>query len=160
MGTFRAITLTLLSTTELLDLLLLIHLRVEGHFDADAGVVFNTATILVVRVFRVSPALVSFPLDDQASTSSGNQPLEYFREFFRDLLEGPLDCLVFALVEMRNQLLDGCLGGVKFFSPLQQLLLLRGEAVVLLKGFLVDVLVLLELLVDILQPLRDLTRRG
>lgn len=72
--------LTLLSTTELLDLLLLIHLRVERNLDANSGVVFDTATVLFVRVFRLSPALVSFPLDDQASTSSRNQPLEYFCE--------------------------------------------------------------------------------
>jgi hypothetical protein len=57
---------------------------------------------------------------------------------------------------MGNQLLDGRLRGVKLFSSLQQLLLLRGEAVILLKGLFVDVLVFLELLVDILEPLRYL----
>ena len=149
-----------MATTELLDLLLLIHLRVERHFDANSSVVLDTPSILFVRVFSVSPALVGFPLDDQASTSSRNQPLEYFREFFRDLLEGPLNCLVFALVKMRDQLLDGRLGGIKFFSSLQKLLLLCCKAVVLLKGLLVDVLVLLELFVDILQPLRDLVRQS
>lgn len=159
-GRRRERRLTLLPTTELLDLLLLIHLGVERHLDAHSGVVFDAAAVLFVRVFGISPALVSFPLDDQASTPSRNQPLEYFREFFRDLLEGPLDCLVFALIKMRNQLLDGCLRCVKFFAPLQQLLLLCGEAVVLLKRFLVDMLVLLELLVGVLQPLRDLIREG
>lgn len=149
-----------MATTELLDLLLLIHLRVERDFDANSGVVLDTAAILFVRVFRLSPALVSLPLDDQAPASGRNQPLEYFREFFRDLLEGPLDCLIFAFIKMRNQLLDGCLRGVKFFSPLQKLLLLCREAVVLLKCLLVDVLVLLELLVDILQPLRNLVRQS
>lgn len=60
---------------------------------------------------------------------------------------------------MSNQLLDGCLGGVEFFASLQQLLLLRGKAVVLLECLLVDVLVLLELLIDIPEPLRYLITR-
>jgi hypothetical protein len=140
----------------LLDLLLLVHLRVERYFDANSSVILDTAAILSVRVFGISPALVSFPLDDQAPTPCRNQPLKDLREFFRDLLEGPLNCLIFALIEMRNQLLNGRLGSIKFFSSPQKLFLLRCKAVVLLKGLLVDVLVFLEFLVDILESLRDL----
>lgn len=94
--------LTLLPTAELLDLLLLIHLRVERHFDANSRVVLDTTSILFIRVFGFSPTLIGFSLDDQAAASSRNEPLKNLRKFFRDLLEGPLDSLVLALVKMRN----------------------------------------------------------
>ena len=53
---------------------------------------------------------------------------------------------------MIYQLLDGCLGRIELFAAFQQLLLLRGEVVVLLEGLLIDVFELLQSLVDRLEP--------
>jgi hypothetical protein len=74
--------------------------------------------------------------------------LEDGGELLGDLLEGALDGLVLALVKMRDELLDGGLGGVEFLAALEELVFLICEAVILLKGFLVDVLIFLERLVD------------
>jgi len=75
--------------------------------------------------------------------------LENGGELLRDLLEGSLDSLVLGLVEMLNQRLDRLLRRVEFFSPLEQRVSLRREAVILVKRLLVDVLVLLQGLVDL-----------
>jgi hypothetical protein len=82
----------------------------------------------------------------------GNQLLKDCRELARDLLECALDRLVLLLVQVLDQGLDGFLGRVELFAPLQELVALACEAVVLVKGLFVDVLVLFEGLVDLAQP--------
>lgn len=61
---------------------------------------------------------------------------------------------------MLNKLLDRLLRGVELLATLQELLALGCEVVVLIKGFLVDVLVLLESLIDLAQSCFDLFFSG
>ena len=56
--------LTLLTTTQLLDTLLLVVLAVERDTDTDTSVIFDTLTWLFVRVFIVSVALIGLALDE------------------------------------------------------------------------------------------------
>lgn len=72
--------LTLLSTAELLNLLLFVHLGVEGYLDAHSSVVLDTISVLLIRVFRIATTFVGLPFDDQAAASSGDQTLEDLRE--------------------------------------------------------------------------------
>jgi hypothetical protein len=58
---------------------------------------------------------------------------------------------------MGHELLNGRLRRIELFAPLEQLLLLVCETVVLLKRLLVDVSVLFERLKDGLEAFRDLT---
>jgi hypothetical protein len=88
--------------------------------------------------------------------SGGNKTLKDVGELARYLLERPLNLLILDLVQMRDQLLNRFLRRVELLPPLQQLILLRREAVVLLERLLVDVLVLLQSLIDLLQPGLDL----
>lgn len=67
------------------------------------------------------------------------------------LLEGTLNGLVLPPVEVLHELFDGSLRVVQLFPALHQLLLLRREVVVLLKGLFVDVLVLFQCFVDLFQ---------
>jgi hypothetical protein len=89
---------TLLSTTQLLNSLLLIMLAVEGHADTNTGIVLYTLARLVIRVFFFSCALISLALDDQSTTTSWNQSLENRSELLGDLLECSLDCLILSLI--------------------------------------------------------------
>ena len=61
----------------MLDPLLLIVLAVEGHADANTGVVLHTLARLVVRVFFLPSSLVGLALDDKSTTASWNQAFEY-----------------------------------------------------------------------------------
>lgn len=151
---------TLLATTELLNSLLFVQrLRVERHADSHTGVILHRSfLLLVVRLLgrvRLLP-LVAAALDDQPAVAGRHEPLEDVGELARYLLEGPLDGFVFALVQMRDQFLDGLLGLVELGPALEEVLLLLREAVVLLKSFLVDVLVFLEGVADFLEPRVDL----
>jgi hypothetical protein len=132
--------------------LLLIHdLGVEGHADAHARVTLHTRRLLV-RVVGIAVGLlrpVSLALDYEPSMAGRNKLLENGGELPRDLLECALDRLILLLVEMLNQRLDRLLRRIELLSSLQQLIALYGEAVVLVEGLLVDVLVLLEGLVDL-----------
>jgi len=153
---------TLLPAAELLDLLLLVHhLGVERHRDSDARVALHArGRFLAVRLVRVVVAAVLFipraavrlALDHEPPVACGNQLLKDCRELARDLLECALDRLVLLLVQVLDQGLDGFLGRVELFAPLQELVALACEAVVLVKGLFVDVLVLFEGLVDLAQP--------
>ena len=154
---------TLLPTAKLLDLLLLVHdLGVERDRDADARVALHAGgRLLAVRLVRVVArvlfaATVRLALDDQPPVAGRDELLEDSRELARDLLERALDCLVLFLVEMLDEGLDGLLGGVELFAALEELVALGGEAVVLVEGLLVDVLVLFEGFVDLAQPRLDL----
>jgi hypothetical protein len=98
--------LTLLTTTELLDFLLLVQrLGVERHTNSDTGVVLHTSARLVVRVLRVL-APVGPSLDNQAAVSGRHKALEDVGELLGHLLEGALDLLVLDLVQMGYELFD------------------------------------------------------
>jgi hypothetical protein len=88
----------------------------------------------------------------------GHQLFKDGRKLARDLLERPLDRLVLLLVEMLDERLDRLLRCVELLAPLQELVTLRREAVVLVERLLVDVLVLLEGFIDLAQPRLDLRR--
>ena len=103
--------LTLLSTTQLLNALLVIMLAVETHTDAHTSVVLNTFLVrftLTVFVFRflVCSAIILLSLDDQSTLPSRNQLGENLSKGFADLLESPLDRFVFALIKDLDQLSD------------------------------------------------------
>lgn len=57
---------------------------------------------------------------------------------------------------MADQIFDRLLGRIKLFATLDQLFLLCRETVVLLECLFVDVLVLLQGLIDLAEPLLDL----
>lgn len=148
--------LTLLPTTELLDLLLLVQsLGVERDADADTSVILHTAARFLVRMLRILTA-VRPSLNDKTTVTGRDKTLKDVGKLPRYLLERPLDLLILDLVQMRNQLFDRFLRSVELLSSLQELVLLRSEAVILFKSLLVDVLVLPECLVDLLEPGVDL----
>lgn len=95
-------------------------------------------------------------MDDQTSMTGGHKALEDGGKLLGYLLERALDLLVLDMVEMGDELFDGFLRRVEFLSPLEKLVLLCCEVVVLLKGLLVDVLVLLEGGVDLFESGLDL----
>lgn len=107
--------------------------------------------MLFVRFFRVN-ASISLALDNKSTLTCRHKPLKNSCKLFRDLLEGSLNGFVLALIQVSNQLLDRFLRLVKLLAPLEELILLGREAVVLFKSLLVDVLVLLQRVVDLLQP--------
>lgn len=145
-----------MSTGQLLNtLLLVLGLGVEGHADADARVVLDGAALLLVRVLGVHAA-VGAALDDEAAVAGGHELLEDGGELLGDLLEGAFDGLVLALVQMRHELLDRLLRLVQLLASLEEAVLLRREAVVLVQRLLVDVLVLLERLLDLHESRRSL----
>lgn len=88
--------------------------------------------------------------------AGGHELLEDGGELARHLLERALDGFVLGVVEMLDELLDGFLRGVELLAALEELLALRGEVVVLVKGLFVDVLVLLEGFVDFAEASFDL----
>jgi len=142
--------LTLLTTTQLLDTLLLVVLAVERDTDTDTSVIFDTLTWLFVRVFIVSVALIGLALDDQTATASGDQALKDGCEFLGYLLECSLDSFIFALIQDFNKVLNRRKTVIELLSSLRKTISLRGEAVILLKGLLVDTLVFLEGIIDLL----------
>jgi hypothetical protein len=89
---------TLLSTTQLLNSLLLVMLAVEGHADTNTSVVLYTLARLVIRVFFFSCTLISLALDDQSTTTSWNQSFENRSELLGDLLECSLNGLILSLI--------------------------------------------------------------
>jgi hypothetical protein len=99
--------LTLLPTTELLNLLLLVHnLRVERHRDADSCVAFNTARPFIIRVITTLATPVGLALDNKPTVACRYQLLKDGRELARHLLEGTLDSLVLLLVQVLDERLD------------------------------------------------------
>lgn len=145
---------TLLSTTELLHLLLLvILLGVEGDGDAHTVVVLHRAPALLFIIDRVGATAIVPPLDDESALARGDQSLKDPGKLLGDLFECALNGLILDTVEMGHKFLNRGLRRVKLLPALQQLLLLRGEVVVLLKGLLVDMLELLQRLVDSLELL-------
>lgn len=101
----------------------------------------------IVQRRRVSPDLVYSSLDDQSTSTSGNQALKHFLKVARHLLERPLDRLVLSLVEHLHKLLDRCCRVIQILASLQELIALFRKRVVLLKRFLVHVSKLFEALV-------------
>lgn len=82
-------------------------LAVEGYADTYTGVVLDTVTTrLIIRVFVGRHTLVSLALNHQATTASGNKPLENLGEFLGYLLEGPLNGLILALIENLDEILN------------------------------------------------------
>jgi hypothetical protein len=79
-------------------------------------------------------------------------------EVLCDLLEGARDGFVFAVVEELDEVLDGVARGAEFTASRGELLAPAGEVFVLLEGFLVDVGVLLESLVDLFEFADELCR--
>ena len=150
--------LTLLSTTKLLDLLLLVHhLGVERNADAYADIVVDAILCgLLIRVLGLLSMAIGLALDDEPTMASWDKALKNLRETLRDALERPLDGHISRLVKMSNEFFDGGLGSIKLLSSLEQLLLLCGEAIVLLEGLLVDMPVLLQGFVDFLESRSDL----
>lgn len=145
--------------------MLLIHdLGVEADADAHTAVGLNALSSsrgILVRVLCVAVlAAGSLALDDQTAVAGGYELLEYGGELAGDLLKRSLDGLILGVVEMLDEFLDGLLRGVELLPALQELLALRSEVVVLVKGFLVDVLVLLESLVDFAKSCLDLFLLG
>ena len=113
----KAEQLTLLSTTELLDPLLIIVLTVEAHTDTHANIILHAVSgILVVRINPIVLANVRLPLNDQPPTASGNQSLKHIVELARHLLESPLDGFVLALIEHGDEFIDRFLRGIEVFQ--------------------------------------------
>lgn len=97
---------TLLTTTQLLDALLVIMLAVERDTDTNTRIVLHTLTLLLIRLVVFTSALISFTLNNQAATTSWYQALEDRGKLLRDLLESPLDSLIFALVKDVDEVLN------------------------------------------------------
>jgi hypothetical protein len=79
-------------------------LAVEGHADANAGIVLHRLSRLVIVIIR--SALVCLSLDDETAATSWDKALEDRSKFFGDLLEGTFYRLVFALIENVDQFFD------------------------------------------------------
>lgn len=143
--------LTLLTTTELLDLLLFIKmLGVERHANANTDIILNTTSCFFVRLFGILAA-ICFSLDDQTAMASRHELAEDGGKLFGHLFESTLNGLILSPVKVLHKLFNGSLGIVQFLSALHQLLLLRCEVVILLKGFFVNVLILFQRFVDLFQ---------
>lgn len=144
--------LTLLSTAELLDLLLLVRdLGVERNANANTRVVLHTGRLLVRLDRAVFVTSVRLALDDQTAVTGWHELFENSCKLLGHLLKSPLYRFVLGLVQMLNQLLNRFLRSVELLASLEELLPLRGEAVVLVESLLVDVFILLERLVDFAQ---------
>lgn len=72
-------------------------------------------------------------------------------KFLGHLFESTLNGFILSPVKMLHELFNGSLGIIQFLPALHQLLLLRREVVVLLKGLFVDVLVLFQRFIDLFQ---------
>jgi hypothetical protein len=142
---------TLLTSTQLLNPLLLIKLLgVERNTNPHPRVVLHGSMLVSVRLFRFLPS-VRPALNHQTSMAGGHELLENGGKLLGHLLEGALDGLVLALIEVGDKLLDGGLRLVELLAALHKLVLLGREGVVLLNGLLVDVLELFEGFVDALE---------
>ena len=89
--------------------MLLIHnLGVEGHTDADAGVVIHAGGLIVRLLGGAALVLapVGLALDDQPAVARGHELLKDSGKLLGHLLERALNGFVLGLVEMLNQLLD------------------------------------------------------
>jgi hypothetical protein len=92
-----------LSTTQLLDTLLLIVLAVEGDADTNTGVVLNALSgLLLIGIF--TGTLISLSLNDETSTASWYKALENGCELLGDLLKGSLNGFILALIQDFNEL--------------------------------------------------------
>src|SRR3954447_25806505 len=98
--------LTLLSTTQLLDPLLIIVLAIKADTDANPDIVLDTLAsflIIGVNIILGSRVAVRLALDNEATTAGRNQLLEHVVELARDLLECTLNGLVLALIKDGNK---------------------------------------------------------
>jgi hypothetical protein len=145
-----------LSTTQLLNTLLIVMFAVETNADSHTNIILNTVSSLIIRFFVFSLASISSSLDHETATTGWDKPLENGGEFLGDLLEGSFDSLVFTLIQDLNELLNGRLRIIELLSALCQGISLTSEGIVLLESFLVDMLVLLKSLVDLLQARLEL----
>lgn len=91
--------LTFLTTTELLDSLLLVMLTVERDANADTSVVLYRLTWFIIVVVGT---LISFPLDHEAASTSGDETLKNGGKLLRDLFERALYRLIFTLIKNAN----------------------------------------------------------
>lgn len=153
----------LLTTAQLLGVLLLVVLAVERHADTDTSVILDRAplvpgTLLVRALVITSAVLVNLALDDQSSTTGWNKFLKDLSKRPRDLLECPLDSLIFSCVKNLDELLNGSLRSVEFLATLDETLTLLGKVVVLLDGLLVDVAELLKCLMNLVKTFENLER--
>lgn len=78
-------------------------------------------------------------LHDQHPLASRNKRLKYLLKVLADLLESPLDSLVFPLIKRLDQLLDTRRTRIELFTPLEVLVPLFRKVVVLLERLLIDV---------------------
>jgi hypothetical protein len=132
-------------------------LAVKAHADPNPGVILHTLPRLLLAILLLRAHLaVRLALDHQAALARGHQPLEDRRKLPGHLLEGALDGLVLALVEVVDELLDRALRRVELRAPLLERVALLCEVVELLESLLVDVRVLLERLLDGVEPLHGL----
>ena len=98
--------LTLLSTTELLDSLLLIQvLRVERHADTDTNVVLYAAASFFVRLVGVLTTVGS-SLDDESTVTSRYELAENGGKFLGHLLEGSLNSFILSSIQMLHELFN------------------------------------------------------
>lgn len=98
--------LTLLSTTELLDSLLLIQvLRVERHADTDTDVVLDATASFFVRLVGVL-ATVGSSLDDESTVTSRYELPENGGKFLGHLLEGSLNSFILSSIQMLHELFN------------------------------------------------------
>lgn len=138
--------LTLLSTTELLNALLIIMLAIEADADSNTDIVLHTlACILIVRINLLTRAsrMVCLALDDETTTTCRNKLFKHIVKLAGHLLEGSLNGLVLALIKDRDEIIDRLLRCVQLGTTGGQRLTLFGETVVLLKCLLVDMRILL-----------------
>ena len=132
------------------NLLLLVVLRVEGHSDADADILFNLAALLLSSarcglVFAriVLLCAVGFAVDDQATGADGDEFLENTLEGDGDLFEGTCDGLVLTLVEYIYEVFDRLTRAIEFNAAICEGFALSCEILVLFVGLLVDMCELL-----------------
>jgi hypothetical protein len=99
--------LTLLSSAQLLNTLLVVMFTVETDADSHTYIILNTVPSLIIGVFVFSLASISSSLDHETATTGWDKSLEDGSEFLGDLLESSLNSFVFTLIEDLNELLNG-----------------------------------------------------
>jgi hypothetical protein len=116
-------------------------LAVEADANPYSCVIFNTfpPVVLALLILFLSRLDISSSLYNQTTFASWHQFLKDGCKFARHLLEGSFNGLIFALIQMIDQLLDRLLRGIQLCSTLDQGLPLLGKIVVLFKSLLIDV---------------------
>ncbi len=100
------------------------------------------------------------PKHNELTPSFGFKLLERFRKELAYSVESAIDRLILALVENFDQVVDGFRRLVQLLLPLVELITLLRKAIVLVQGFLVDVLVLFERLSCLVELVQKLWRQG